>query len=109
MTVSGSNLTENFTAAAVKISGTVTFNGAPVATNLTMSLSGAASKSSTPDVSGGYIFNYLGNGSYKVAPTLTHPAPVPKASPSSANVVINGKSVTQNFTYNLNSSCKACH
>ena len=109
VSVNGSTPAKDFTGAPVTISGTVTFNGAPVKTNLTINLSGKASGAYPTDTSGGYISSPLANGAYKVTPTLTHPLPVPKASPPSATIVINGKSVTQNFTYKWVSSCGDCH
>jgi hypothetical protein len=104
--VNGSDLTENFTGGPVTISGTVTFNGEPVTTNLMIHLSGKASGTYTPDASG-YIFSPLVNGAYRVTPTFTftHPAPAPKATPPSATIGINGKSVKQNFTYKTNATC----
>jgi uncharacterized repeat protein (TIGR03803 family) len=110
MTVNGSNVTENFTGAPVTISGTVTFNGAPVITNLIMDLSGKATGTDTPNESG-YIFGPLANGTYTVKPALTHSKPVPAATPASASIGINGKSATQGFTYKTNSGCfvSGCH
>ncbi len=109
--VNGNNLTENFTASAITISGTVTFNGEPVTADLNVNLSGKASGTYTSTGASGYIFGPLVNGSYKVTPVLTHPTPVPAATPASASIVINGKSVTKNFTYKSNDTCFAagCH
>ncbi|MGA3117742.1 MAG: choice-of-anchor tandem repeat GloVer-containing protein [Syntrophobacteraceae bacterium] len=111
VSVSGTNLTENFTGAPITISGMVTFNDGPVTTDLTMILSGKATETN-PAPSGAYAFGPMMNGSYKVRPALTaHPNPVPQTTPSSATVVINGKSVTQNFTYTTNATCftAGCH
>src|SRR5208337_469738 len=89
VSVSGTNLTENFTGAPITISGMVTFNDEPVTTDLTMILSGKATETN-PAPSGAYAFGPMMNGSYKVRPALTaHPNPVPQTTPSSATVVIN--------------------
>ncbi len=109
VSVKGRTPVKNFTCAPVTISGAVTFNGAPVTTNLTINLSGKASGAYSLDASGDYMSGPLANGSYKVTPTIKHPSPAPKASPSSATIVINGKSVTQNFTYIWATSCGSCH
>ena len=111
--LNGSDVTDrNFTGTPVTISGTVTFNGQPVngqgTTPVIVNLGGVATQTYTPD-STGYIFSYLANGKYTVTPTITHPDPMPKASPPSATIVINGKSVTRNFTYKMSSTCKGCH
>jgi len=89
----------------------MTFNSAPVTTDLMVDLSGKATGTSSPNGSGYYQFNTLANGSYTVTPALTHPKPVPQATPPSATIVINGKSVTQNFTYTTNATCftGGCH
>ena len=102
----------DFTGAPVTISGTVTFNSAPVTTDLMVDLSGKATGTSPPNGSGYYQFSTLANGSYKVTPTITtHPKPAPQATPPYATIVINGKSVTQNFNYSTNATCftAGCH
>jgi hypothetical protein len=101
--------TANFTGAPVTISGTVTFKGAAVTANLTMQKKGnGKTVYDSPDASG-YTFGPVVNGTYQVTPVLTHDGPLPKSSPPSATIVINGKSVKQNFTYEYGPSCKKCH
>ena len=60
-----------------------------------MTLSGAASRSTTAGSSGSYSFSSLANGSYVVAPSLSGYG----FTPSTASVSINGASITGvNFT-----------
>ena len=72
VTISGANQTgKNFTATAVatySISGTV--SGA-IAAGVTMTLTGAATGSTTTATGGTYTFSGLANGSYTVTPSLS--------------------------------------
>jgi hypothetical protein len=94
VTVNGTNTSGiNFTATATSfsISGSLSTLGA----NATVSLSGAASKSTTADVSGNYSFPTLANGSYTITPTKSGYA----FTPVSQNVSVSGANVsTVNFT-----------
>jgi len=108
------NLIQDFTCTPVTISGIVSFNGKPVETGLTMTLSGTATGSAVPDINSGvYSFPQLLSGRYTVTPTFTtpHPDPAPKAAPQSSIIVINGKSVMRNFHYKASPSCfvRGCH
>jgi len=61
-----------------------------------VSLTGAASKSTTTDASGNYSFTGLPSGAYAVAPTSTN---VANFSPSTGSVMVNASSVTnENFS-----------
>jgi len=76
------------------ISGTVTSGGSALG-GVTISLSGAASASTTTDLNGFYGFSGLNNGNYTVTPTKTGFT----FSPTSRNVTISGSDViAQNFT-----------
>jgi len=81
--------------ATYSISGRVrTAGGTPIAA-VTMTLSGAATGSTTTDALGRYIFSGLGNGSYIVTPSKTGYT----FNPTSRNVIVSGVNVTgQNFT-----------
>ena len=73
----------NFTATAVptySISGTISPNGS----GTTVTLSGAASATTTADASGNYSFTGLANGSYTVTPSKSrlHVQPDQRASQS---------------------------
>ena len=73
-----------------RISGAITV-GAGVAVNLT----GAATRSTTTDANGNYVFGSLANGGY----TLTPSKPGYTFDPLSVGIVVNGGDVTgQNFT-----------
>jgi len=96
VTISGANQTgKNFTSTAVttySISGTV--SGA-VAAGVTMTLTGAASRTTTTDASGNYTFSSLANGSYTVTPSLAGYT----FTPTSLAVTISGANQTgKNFT-----------
>ena len=97
VTVSGANLTGvNFstvTSSTYTISGSLSpsANGSAA----TVTLSGAASATTTADVSGNYSFSGLASGSYTVAASKAGFA----ISPASQGVTVNGASVTGvNFT-----------
>ena len=97
VTIASANATnENFTASAVSspsaglmISGTI----APITngTSVTVTLSGAASATTTTDSSGNYAFSNLGNGSY----TLTAAKTGYSFSPSTQTTTLNAASATQ--------------
>ena len=97
VTVNGSGLTAvNFTAtgSSFSISGNVSTQGA----SATVTLSGAASASTTADASGNYSFGSLGNGSYTVTPTKSGYT----FTPISQNVTVNGGNMSSvNFTAQL--------
>jgi len=88
VTVNGANVVGiSFTATAVptyKISGTISG-----ASGVTVSLSGAATRSTTTDASGNYSFPGLANGSYTVSPSLTGYV----FNPTSTPVTVNGADV----------------
>jgi len=66
ITISGASKTkQDFTAATYSISGRVTGD---IQAGVTMTLSGAASKTTTTDGSGNYSFTLLSNGTYTVTP-----------------------------------------
>ena len=96
MTVSGANVTANFTASAVphtySISGTIT--PAASGSGATLTLSGAVSATTTANSSGAYTFTGLANGSYTVTASKTGFT----FSPSSPQVTVSGANVTANFT-----------
>jgi hypothetical protein len=97
VTVSGSNVTGiNFTATAIptwSISGAV--SPASLGANVTVSLSGTSSATTTTDASGNFSFANLVNGSYTVTPSKTGVT----FSPSSQNITVSGANVTGvNFT-----------
>ena len=96
VTISGANQTgKNFTATAVptySISGTVSGD---TASGVTVSLTGAATGTTTTDASGNYSFSGLANGSYTVTPSKSGYA----FSPTSLAVTISGANQTgKNFT-----------
>lgn len=72
-------------ATTFSISGTLTG-----AANVTVNLTGAASKSTTTDANGNYTFTGLANGSYSVAPSYTGHV----FSPTSTAVNVSGANVT---------------
>ena len=89
--VNGVNLSGiNFSGAVQtwSISGTISPSSA--ATGATVTLSGAASATATPDVSGNYSFTALTNGSYTVTPTEGGYT----FNPASQTTTINGAAVT---------------
>ncbi|MEJ5166032.1 MAG: pre-peptidase C-terminal domain-containing protein [Thermoanaerobaculia bacterium] len=76
------------------ISGTITSGGTGLS-GVTVSLTGAASKTTTTDTSGNYSFTGLANGTYKVTPSKTGCT----FSPSYIDVTISGANQTgKNFT-----------
>jgi hypothetical protein len=76
-------------------SGTYTISGKVTGSAATLTLSGAATKSTTTDASGNYSFSGLKNGSYVVAPSQSGDA----FSPSTASESINGANIGGvNFT-----------
>jgi len=96
-TVNGANLTGvNFTANSTgrfSISGTIS----PVSsgTEVTVTLSGASTGTTTTDSSGNYTFSGLANGTYTVTPSQ----PGLTFSPSSLPETVNGANITSaNFT-----------
>jgi Domain of unknown function (DUF1929)/Bacterial Ig domain/Glyoxal oxidase N-terminus/Kelch motif len=95
-TVNGANVSGiSFTGTAQtwSISGTISPSSA--ATGATVTLSGAASAVTNPDVSGNFTFTGLANGSYTVTPTEGGYT----FNPSSQTTAISGASVTGvNFT-----------
>ena len=95
--VSGANVTgRNFTAASsgYAISGQVT-NGGSGLSGVTMSLSGASSRSTATGSGGNYSFTGLAKGNYKVTPTLSGYSFTPQN--QSANLTATGTK-TLNFT-----------
>ncbi|HPR63624.1 MAG TPA: pre-peptidase C-terminal domain-containing protein [Thermoanaerobaculia bacterium] len=85
-------VTVNVPQTTYSISGTV--SGA-VASGVTITLSGAASNTTTTDTSGNYSFSGLSNGSYTVTPSRSGYT----FSPTSRSVTISGANQTgQNFT-----------
>jgi inhibitor of cysteine peptidase len=93
--VNGADVTgQDFTGTTYSISGKVTSGGAPLS-GVTMTLSGAASKSTTTDANGNYTFTIVGNGSYTVTPSRAGYTFAPVNRP----VAVNGADVTgQDFT-----------
>ena len=76
------------------ISGNVTSGGSPMA-EVTFTLSGARSDTTTTDSLSNYIFDGLLNGNYTLTPSKTGYT----FSPTNRNVTINGADITnQNFT-----------
>lgn len=79
------------------ISGRVTLNGTGLS-NVMLTLSGAASKTTTADTNGSYSFVGLPDGTYTITPSLSGYT----FDPVSNNVSISGSSVTgQDFTANI--------
>jgi hypothetical protein len=96
VTLSGANATGiNFTATAQTFSLSGTASPVAIGGGITISLSGAASNTTTTDSSGNYTFTGLASGSYTVTPSkiaLTF-------APTSQAATINGANVTGiNFT-----------
>jgi hypothetical protein len=85
---------------AYTVSGTITVNGTALA-GVTVTLSGAATGTTTTDASGNYSFTGKQIGSYTVTPTIDgytiYPASLP-VTVSNANV--SGKNFTTRFTIN---------
>ncbi len=76
------------------ISGSVTLNGSGVP-GVTVSLSGAATASTTTDSNGNYSFGDIANGSYTITPSLTGYA----FSPSNSSQTMNNANISGvNFT-----------
>jgi Carboxypeptidase regulatory-like domain len=77
VTVNGGNaIGQNFAATALtnatySISGTVATSGGSALAGVTITLSGAASGTTTTDANGNYNFGGLANGSYTITPSLT--------------------------------------
>jgi Bacterial Ig domain len=89
VTVNGSNMSGiNFTAAATSFS--ISGNLSSLGANATVTLSGAASKSTAADASGNYSFATLANGSYTITPTKSGYT----FTPVSQNVSVNGANVS---------------
>jgi hypothetical protein len=78
-------------AGALTISGAITPSGAGTGTTLT--LSGTANATSSPDSSGNYSFTNLTNGSYTVTPSKNGVV----FTPTSQTVTLNGSNTTANF------------
>ncbi|MCL5024018.1 MAG: carboxypeptidase regulatory-like domain-containing protein [Nitrospirae bacterium] len=101
VTINSGNVTgQNFTGTEIgggetySISGSVTVSGGGALAGVTMTLSGAASGTTTSDSSGNYTFNGLPNGSYTVTPALAGYTFVPTA----RSVTVNWANVAnQNF------------
>ncbi len=99
VSVSSANVTgQDFTGTSgtitYSISGTVTSGGTGLS-GVTMTLSGAANKTTSTDANGNYSFTALANGSYTITPTLTNYT----FSPASRTVPVSGANVTgQDFT-----------
>ena len=88
----------NFTLNTYSISGTVTISGDGPAAGVTMSLTGAATATTTTAANGTYTFTGLANGSYTVTPSMGTNTFTPASSPA----VVNNANVTGvNFTMTL--------
>ncbi len=109
VTVSGTYATVNFTATppgnTYSISGTFTITGMPNPSGIPVTLSGAASVSTTTNTSGYYIFSGLANGSYTV--TAGQPTGIVITyNKSSKAETINGANLTGvNFTGSVCTRC----
>lgn len=88
VTISGANLNGVNFSETFSISGSI--SPSSTGANVTVKLSGAASRSVTSDASGNYSFTGLSNGSYTVTPTSTSIT----FSPASQAVSINNATVT---------------
>ena len=75
---------------AYSISGTVTLSSGLGLTNVTMTLSGTASKTTTTTVSGNYSFSSLVNGGYTITPTF----PGYTFSPAFSSTTVSNSNVT---------------
>jgi len=102
VTISGANQTgKNFTATAVTYSISGTVSGA-VQAGVTITLSGAASRTTTTDASGNYSFPGLSSGTYTVTPDKSGNT----FTPASVQVVITNASVSGiNFTASGAGAC----
>ena len=99
-TINGANVTgQSFTGkytgvATFSISGAVTSGSSPLS-GVTMTLSGAASKTTTSDANGNYSFAGLSNGSYTITPSKTGYT----FTPPNRSVTVNSSNVTgQDFS-----------
>jgi hypothetical protein len=95
VTISGANVTANFTAQAAptySISGTIT--PAAIGNGATITLSGAAAATTTADASGNYAFSGLLNGNYTLTPSKSGVT----FTPVNQAMTINGANGTANFT-----------
>jgi len=87
---------QDFTGTTYSISGRVTAGGLALS-GVTVSLSGAASKTATTNASGDYTFTIVGNGSYTVTPSRAGYS----FTPVNRSVTVNGANVTgQDFAGN---------
>jgi len=82
-------VTATFAVATHSISGTITYNGSGL-NNVTVTLSGAASRSTTTATDGTYSFTGLADGSYTITPSLSGYT----FTPSFRNVTVFGGNVT---------------
>jgi hypothetical protein len=97
VTINGADVTSgtNFTAVAQTFSLSGTISPVGGGSGATVTLSGAATATTTADTSGNYSFSGLSNGSYAVTPSHTGYT----FSPTSQNATVNGANVTGiNFT-----------
>jgi len=89
----GQDFTGTVTGSTYTISGTVTRGGSPFS-GVTMTLSGAASLTTTTDAGGNYTFT-LPNGNYTVTPSMTGYA----FTPTGRSVTVSGANLAgQDFT-----------
>jgi Carboxypeptidase regulatory-like domain len=99
VTISNASVTTgiNFTATALTFGISGTLSPAASGSGATVTLSGAASATTTADGAGNYIFSGLSNGMYAVTPSHTGYS----FSPSVQTATVNGANVTSvNFTAN---------
>ncbi|HLZ92903.1 MAG TPA: carboxypeptidase regulatory-like domain-containing protein [Candidatus Acidoferrum sp.] len=94
VTVNGSNMSANFTAAAVTISGAITPSANGSGTTVTLSQNSTTIGSTIADSNGNYTFSAVANGTYVVSPSK----PGFAFSPSTQTVSVSGASVTASFT-----------
>jgi hypothetical protein len=91
--VTGINFTGTLSPAIYSIAGAIT--PASDGAGATVTLSGAASATTTADALGNFVFNGVSNGTYSVTPSKTGLS----FSPSNSSVTVNGANVTGvNFT-----------
>jgi hypothetical protein len=92
VTVSGGNVTANFTAIPVyTVSGTISGGGGPGAT---VKLTGAKTATVTANGSGKYSFTGLPNGTYTITPSNG----LHVFTPTQQTVTVNGANLTANFS-----------